>query len=53
MTLAKAADCGIARHDADRLALMRHERGLRASTRRRGSGFASSVPATNDDDIEP
>jgi tRNA modification GTPase len=39
--------------DADRLALVRHERGLGASARGRGSSFASSVSATNDDDIEP
>jgi hypothetical protein len=32
---------------------MRHKRGLGASARSRGSSFASSVPATNDDDIEP
>jgi len=51
MALAEPADRGVARHRADRFALLRHQRRACAEARRRRGRFAAGVTATNDDDV--
>ncbi|MDP9811012.1 hypothetical protein J2W42_003875 [Rhizobium tibeticum] len=53
VALSKSADRWIARHDSNGIAPMGHQRRLSAKARCAGSGFASRMPATDDDDIEP
>ena len=53
MSLAQAADGGIAGHFTDGGFAMGDQQGARAAPRRRGRGFAAGVPAAHDDDIEP
>ena len=51
MALAQPADGGIARHDADGLALHRHQRSCRTGPGRGGRGLAAGMAAADDDDI--
>ncbi len=52
MALAQAADGRIAGHLADRRETVGHQRGSRAAARGRGRGFASRMPAADDNDVK-
>jgi hypothetical protein len=52
VALAKAADCGVARHFADAVQAVRHEKGGRADAGRRGCGFTAGVAASDNNDVE-
>ena len=52
MAFAEAANGRIAGHGADGGESMRHQRGLRAHTSRRGRGFTAGMAAANHDDVE-
>ena len=52
MSLAEAADGGIAAHRADGRAIECHQGCTRAHTRSDGSGFTAGVAASHDDDVE-
>ena len=52
MALAQAADRRIAGHFADRRETVGDERGRGAAARRRGRGFASRMPAADDNDVK-
>ncbi len=51
VSLAKAADGGIARHLPDRLDLVGQEQGAGAHARRRCGGLATGVPSSDDYDV--
>jgi hypothetical protein len=52
LSLAKAADGGIARHRPDRVVSERNQRRFYASAGSRSRRFASGVPAANDNDVK-
>jgi hypothetical protein len=51
LSLADATDSWIAGHGADRIGTHRHQGGLRTDAGGRRSGFASGVPAADNDNI--
>src|SRR5690606_10262772 len=52
VALAEASDCRIARHRANGVETMRHQRGPCAQARSRSRGLTASMPAADDDDVE-
>lgn len=52
MALADPTDRRVARHFADGLEAVRHERGLGPEARRRSRRLAPSVSPSDDDDVE-